>query len=355
MKAVIAEIRGKYVAALSEDGVIRQLKNKNYAVGQVVDMKVTAKSYSKLAVRTACAAAVVAITSVSAWAYYTPYSYVSLDVNPSIEYSINRFGRVLSCTAVNDDGEQILGELELKGKHINTAVEETVQALFDDGYLSDEEPGNIVIAASSENEDASSKLATEIKDSADTVAQQNALNVQIDAEGVSQRRMEEAKALGVTPGKLNLVQKLQTSDSGETINTEEWLDKPVKEIMKQIKENHKTDKQKSPNDGPEKGDTAIDTEAGSAALPGTSDTYAENGKGKNKNTNTDIDKSKVKNSDFEKAPSGNPNTSSQKADTVTSGEDVESDNNSVQEAKDNAPPKDKDPGNKHSTKTKSKK
>ncbi|MCX7614685.1 MAG: hypothetical protein N2Z65_02900 [Clostridiales bacterium] len=242
MRAVIAEIRGKYVAALSEDGCVRQLINRNYAVGQVIEIKPNLTFYKKFTARAVCAAAAVALVSASAWAYYTPYSYVSLDVNPSVEYSINRFGVVLSCKAVNDNGEKILDGLDLTGKDINSAVKETVQGLVDDGYLTKDETGGIVITTSSDNEEKSEKLADELEGSAENIAEKNDLNVEIDAERVGRNRVEEAKKLGVTPGKLNLVQKLQESASGVEINTDEWLKKPVKEIMKQIKEFRKADK-----------------------------------------------------------------------------------------------------------------
>ena len=54
-------------------------------------------------------------------------------------------------------------------------------------------------------------------------------------------RVEVARELGVTPGKLNLVEKLiSSSDGSESINLEEWLDKPVKDIMKATIENRKS-------------------------------------------------------------------------------------------------------------------
>lgn len=48
-----------------------------------------------------------------ALAYYTPAKYVSLDVNPSIEYQLNIFDRVLTVKGVNDDGSEIVDEIDL--------------------------------------------------------------------------------------------------------------------------------------------------------------------------------------------------------------------------------------------------
>ena len=57
-----------------------------------------------LAAAAAASAAVVLACSVGAYAYTVPCSYVSLDVNPSLEFSLNRFDRVLSVSGVSKDG-----------------------------------------------------------------------------------------------------------------------------------------------------------------------------------------------------------------------------------------------------------
>lgn len=49
------------------------------------------------------------------------------------------------------------------------------------------------------------------------------------------KRFEVANQLGITPGKMHLLEKL-TAAVGEEINYEEWAQKPVKEIMSEIKE-----------------------------------------------------------------------------------------------------------------------
>ena len=46
---------------------------------------------------------------------YVTYAEVSLDVNPSIIYSLNKRDRVLDVRAVNDDAESIVKALEQEG------------------------------------------------------------------------------------------------------------------------------------------------------------------------------------------------------------------------------------------------
>lgn len=55
-------------------------------------------------------------------AYAMPASYISIDVNPSIELSVNRFDRVVAAKAYNDDGAAILEGIDLKGETYVDAI-----------------------------------------------------------------------------------------------------------------------------------------------------------------------------------------------------------------------------------------
>ncbi len=248
MKAVIVELRGTYAVALSDDGCIRQLKNKDYVVGQEIELTAVRKP----ALRIASIAAVIAAIAIPSYAYYAPYSYVSLDTVPSIEYSLNRFDRVLSCTVVNGEGAEILERLALKNKNINEAIQLTVNAIAEEGYLTSAESGDIVITASSKDDEKSDRLAETLADTAAASAREEALTVEVEAEGVGQKRVQDAKALGITPGKLNLIEELKQSSDPETpVEIEDWVDKSVKEIIKQTKENKKTENDKGDNSSKE--------------------------------------------------------------------------------------------------------
>lgn len=63
--------------------------------------------------------------------YSVPTSYISMDVNPSIELGINRFGRVVTTEAYNEDGQDTLLRISLKNKPYVQAVD---TLLRDEGY-----------------------------------------------------------------------------------------------------------------------------------------------------------------------------------------------------------------------------
>lgn len=289
MKSVVVEIKGKFAAVLSDDGSIKKVKNRNYVIGQeiwpvqreeVMKMK-KLHITKKLAVCAASAAIMLFSSGVGVWAYTTPYSYVSLDVNPSIEYTLNRFERVIKVEAVNDDGQTILNEVDisdLNNKSIEDAILATVQQISEEGYFTGSNPepvkataseatetgetetatataseavdsstdaesvtsidGGIVITVSSGNLKLSDKFVSEIREAVEGFVDET---VEIQVTSVGLERVQEARALGVTPGKLNLVEKLKESASDpDSIAIEEWINKPVKDIMKEIKKNRET-------------------------------------------------------------------------------------------------------------------
>ncbi|BCN32118.1 hypothetical protein bsdtb5_34130 [Anaeromicropila herbilytica] len=200
-----------------------------------------AKKYAAIAsITTICIA-----SAYGAWGYFTPYTYVSLDVNPSIEYSVNRFDTVIDVKAVNEDGEAILSQIDLKeleNKSIEEALSSTVDTIAENGYFSGTTDGGIVISTSSADSEKSEELANTLKETVEAQVEEKVADneVVVEAFSVAKERVEEAKTLGVTPGKLNLVQKLiESSKETRDISKEEWLNKPVKEIMKAIKQNNK--------------------------------------------------------------------------------------------------------------------
>lgn len=63
--------------------------------------------------------------------YTKPVSYISVDVNPSIELNINQFGKVVSVEAYNEDGRRITEQVSLKNISYMQAID---RLLRDESY-----------------------------------------------------------------------------------------------------------------------------------------------------------------------------------------------------------------------------
>ena len=252
MKAVIVEIRGETAAALGRDGTVFKVKNRAYAVGQTIDVRRGVRSIRRqIAVLAAAAAAVFLIVGAGIFTYAAPYSMVSLDVNPSLQYTLNRLGLVLSVEAE-------VGTLS--NRSIEDAIVITVRQITEDGYFDGDEPGGIVIAASSRDEGEARRLAENVRETAISVTRESEKDVVVAALTVGQDQVEQAKELGVSPGKLTLVEQLKdTASNPEDIDVMEWLEKPVKDIMEQ------TASQLPPAEGASSGSSSSAGESGGAS------------------------------------------------------------------------------------------
>ncbi len=81
-----------------------------------------------------------------------PVSYVSIDINPSMELGLNRFERVVSAVAYNPEGEEILQGLSLKGKKYTEAIDLVVGSEAMAPYLEKEDELVFTVAAQSSQE-----------------------------------------------------------------------------------------------------------------------------------------------------------------------------------------------------------
>lgn len=71
--------------------------------------------FRRMAVALAACLALVAVGFGGFAAYAQPTTYVGIDVNPSLELGVNRFGIVVEAEALNDDGRTLLDEVSLTG------------------------------------------------------------------------------------------------------------------------------------------------------------------------------------------------------------------------------------------------
>ncbi|MEA4870310.1 MAG: anti-sigma factor domain-containing protein [Christensenella sp.] len=239
--AIIAEIRGKYAAALTAAGQFIRVPNEGYEVGQAIVLPSPARNAGKrmrLGAYASMAAGVLLLLFGGWMGYLTPVGVVSLDVNPSIEYSINLLDRVLEITAVNGDGVQILSGMDARAllyRPVDDAIEATIATLRQDGYLAEETENDVVLSASAGDARHAEALAQRLNS---RVSEQTDLTVY--AVSVSRGEVESAHALGTSAGKLHFIKQLkESSGAGESFDPADWVGKPVREIIAGTKEHKK--------------------------------------------------------------------------------------------------------------------
>lgn len=229
MKAIIVEIKGRHAAVLTDDGVVSKIKNRNYCIGQEIVIK---NNRNKLIRMTAAAAAAIMLFVTPAWAYLTPYSYVSIDVNPSFEFLINRFDRVLTVRGFNDDGKELSKDINidgLKNKEVQNAVKSVLNELKNKGYIIEGQEGGVIIATSSKSEAKKDVLFEKLR---------TAVN---EEEASEQTKDNEIKTKIEKPKEPQSTEKLEEKEESaaqqtETIEkTEELIDDESKKPDNRVK------------------------------------------------------------------------------------------------------------------------
>ncbi|WP_297424226.1 hypothetical protein [Clostridium sp.] len=295
----------------------------------------------------AIALAVVAVSSLGGGVYAhaktTPVAYVSMDINPSIELGVNTFNEVVSAEAYNEDGKKVLEGTNLVNIKVKDAVDVVISNAVSDGYLKDDDtiskdaadptattPAAVEITTATDKDGLADKLNESLKEAADKALEDNNIEATVETDNVALARRDEARQLGITPGKLNLIQKLQALDT--SINVEDYKDSSVKDIQKKFnelkKENENDDTANTDTNTSSNTDTNINA-----------DVIAKESTNNSSNDNGTVKKEEHSNSNSKKED--NVNESDKEKDTAGKSEKQNNNSNSNSQNKGNSAEKNK--------------
>ena len=246
MKGIVADIKGKYAVVLSRDGSFIKVRNNGlYSIGSEIDTVKPAGINTRMLARvSSMAAGAILVMGVSfgAYSYTVPYSLVDVDINPSIEITTNIYDRIIKTEALNEDGQKLLLTGSLKHSSLDEGITVILNNAVQQGYLKGETAENaVVFTIISKDVKKSEKLQKGLETAATTELKAKGVVSELVVGKASQQEHDSAREIGLTPGKLNLIEKAIEAEPG--LKLEDLKDAPVRDIMKKIKENRKEDKQ----------------------------------------------------------------------------------------------------------------
>ena len=296
MKAVVLEIQDGVAAVLTEDGTVEKVR-RECMVGETIDLgaaqaarpaaapraKVTAaqdvsggpsasaakdpaaapsasatkdmNAHPTSAVRTlhhharrwiATAAAVLIAFALGGGTigYYNAYaySYVSIDINPSFEYSLNHANKVIAVTPLNDEAEKVSDQIESKVKHENVedAIQETIDIMYENKYLNTNENDYVLASVSSSSDKKAGELADAVAASVGTGRNDD---VEVYVVTASMEDHKAAEAHGISTGRYEMVKTIKgdtaqaDSDAEDTVSEQDvkaYMDVPVKKLIEDV-------------------------------------------------------------------------------------------------------------------------
>lgn len=154
-----------------------------------------------------------------------------LDVNPSVEMTLDEDNRVISVVAGNEDASDILHGLDLEDVDLNTALNAIVGSMYIHGYLSEDSNSILVSVDTKHNENENGMLAY-VTEKINKVFENSELECSILAQGmdVDEDLKKRAKEQGVSVGKMHLVDKLKEIDGFEEDSVNNLTSMSIKDL-----------------------------------------------------------------------------------------------------------------------------
>lgn len=160
--------------------------------------------------------------------YTQVVAYVSVDINPSIELGLDKNGKVIEISGLNEDGSFLVKDLNLTNLPVKKAIEEITQKAILEKFISLEKENSILVTISN-GENIPPKLK-QLDQVINQTLDKNKIKGEAEVLEVSADVHEHAKSLGLSPGKYVVL--MEAVDEGLEVDLE---DMQRNSIVKAIK------------------------------------------------------------------------------------------------------------------------
>jgi hypothetical protein len=160
-------------------------------------------------------------------------AYVTIDINPSIDLTVNEKDKVIDANALNEDGELLLLELDLIGESYDDAIEMILDKAIDLGFIYVESVETLVsISAIGETEEFGETVRNKFMNKINEAFQERAMMGKAVQKAADDSTVAQAGQLGTTPEKLNLAKRACELD--DTLTLEDAVEMTPEQLMAQI-------------------------------------------------------------------------------------------------------------------------
>lgn len=241
MKAVIVDVGEKYSIALNKKGQFVKIKsNGHLKVGYEVNAPAPLSLITNTMRIASVAASLLFISGIGLGYYFinAPYSYVDVDINPSIEITSNIFDRIIKIEALNDDGKNILKLDKYNNESVGEGVQNIIKRAAEKGYIKNDVQNVILVTVSSKNEKKVENIKTDVSASIDVKkVVKSGTSTEVMMESTTLEKHDSARKMGMSPGKLSLIEEVIKEKPG--LKIDDLKNKPVRDLVKSIDEDKK--------------------------------------------------------------------------------------------------------------------
>lgn len=223
-------------------------------------------------VAAACLCVAVLGSGVAAFQNSRIDSFVGIDVNPSIELSVNRNEKVLKAEALNADAVEILDDMNLKNVDLNIAVNAVIGSMVRHGYLEGTENAILVTVSNDDIQKAASLRQTVVGDIEVSLKEHSLEAVVYDQQAsVTNAVKAIAEEYGISYGKAYFLQELIDENNLSEEELKLFAGMTMEEISKEIADRsynvRKSDDSKDPSSSEEMSSKKAETTADQTTQP----------------------------------------------------------------------------------------
>ncbi len=232
-KGIVVEKSGRNLIVLTPEGEFKKVavSGGEYRLGQEIEFNVP--RVSSVYRFGAIAAAVVLLLLVPVFVNlmemsHKAYAYVQLDINPGVEFTINRYDRIIDVRALNSDGQKVLEGFELNGKNLEEGIRYFTSKSYEMGYVSEENKNHIIVTTVMEGEENPS-LEKTVEEAVNQVVDEKNIPAQVNVLNATKEIRAEAEKSGISSGKLLLL--LEANSEGMDIDIEDMKSLSISEVF----------------------------------------------------------------------------------------------------------------------------
>ena len=258
MQGVVMEIKENRCVVLKKNGTFAEIPNRNYTVGQTVTLSGSAIRRS---LSLAACLAVVCLAGVGHHLYFTPASYIYLDINPSVRLDLNCFERVINVVPLNEDAETLLADVTIPKGKAEDCMNAIVSACRAQDYLN-EDNTDIEVSVRTDN----AKLETAVENATESIAEEN---LEVSVYEIEESENESAIEHHISAKRLRAV-RAYTEQFGGTLdeNLKQLQSLTNDEIYQKIKDARRPASAQEQT-APQKPTQSAENTAPSASVPTT--------------------------------------------------------------------------------------
>ena len=143
-----------------------------------------------------------------------------LDVNPSIEITVDENEEILEVTGKNEDGRQVIGDMNFAGSSLEVTVNALIGAMHRQGFLN-EDDNSILVSVSSDDAQRAAALESKLNDDINQMMQTESFRGSVLSQTVAEddQLTQLAESYGITLGKAQLIQQILDKNPQHTFDS----------------------------------------------------------------------------------------------------------------------------------------